>query len=564
MVGTGGSRMGRLGIVLAFAFLMIATAAWAGKAEVRSSAARKGPRPQARGRGAGASRSGGVLLGDSSVERRVGRGAAGTLEVFRFVGKRTGTATSISVFVASHSTARVLKAGLYGGKGRRPGSLLSSGSVSFLRARRWNTIEIGSTAVFAGRSYWVAVLAEHGRVVFRDRRDGGCVGARSSVVRLGALPSRVRKVRRLRACPISAFASGTFGTVSGGQPGPPAKAPGGPGGHAVDGKPASLTAPSIVGVSRQGDALSASTGSWSNSPTSYAYQWRDCDASGGSCQNISGASSSTYMVQSSDVGDTIDVVVTASNAGGSGSASSAPSAVVTTTVSIVQPVGDPLGRSWTEVFDDEFNGTSIDASRWVAVNGWGNNNVTSNAKNCTESGGSLVLALPGDGTGCDLYSSEKDGAGPNAVTLNVGDYVEARIFFPGPGTTPTSTIDNWPAFWAYDGSGNWNAGENDIAEALGHMEYNYHSTSTNSSGRAPSLSPAGEWGNSWHVYGIYRAATQVEVFYDGVLIGTVATSDNGGPESIMFTSGKTDACCGAPAVYGPAGNVLVDWVREWN
>ena len=224
----------------------------------------------------------------------------------------------------------------------------------------------------------------------------------------------------------------------------------------------------------------------------------------------------------------------------------------------------PLGRSWAEVFDDEFNGTSIDASRWVAVNGWKNNNVTSSGKNCTEGGGSLVLALPGDGTGCDLYSSQIDGAGPNAVSLNVGDYVEARIFFPGPGTTPTSTIDNWPAFWAYDGSGNWNAGENDIAEALGHMEYNYHSTSTNSSGRAPSLSPAGEWGNSWHVYGIYRAATQVEVFYDGVLIGTVATSDNGGLESIMFTSGKTDACCGAPAVYGPAGNVLVDWVREWN
>ena len=132
--------------------------------------------------------------------------------------------------------------------------------------------------------------------------------------------------------------------------------------------------------------------------------------SGGSCQDISGAGSSSYTVQSSDVGDTIDVVVTASNAGGSGSASSAPSAVVTTAVSILQPVGDPLGRSWTEVFDDEFNGTSIDKSRWVALNGWGNNNVTSSAKNCTESGGDLVLALPGDGTGCDLYSGQADGA----------------------------------------------------------------------------------------------------------------------------------------------------------
>ena len=252
--------MRRLGIVLAFAFLVIAAAAWAGVVDVRWSAARRSPRPLARGRGVDASRFGGVLLGDGSVESRVGREAAGTLEVFRFVGKRTGMATSIAVFVGSRSTARVLKAGLYGGRGRGLGSLLSSGSVSFPRARRWNTIGIGSTAVYAGRSYWVAVLAERGGVFFRDRRDGGCVAARSGVVRLGALPSRVRRVRRLRACPISAFASGTIGAVSGGQPGPPAKAPAGPGGHGVDGAPASLTAPSIAGAARQGSVLSASTG----------------------------------------------------------------------------------------------------------------------------------------------------------------------------------------------------------------------------------------------------------------------------------------------------------------
>ena len=323
--------------------------------------------------------------------------------------------------------------------------------------------------------------------------------------------------------------------------------------------PANTELPVISGTAEQGDTLTATNGSWSGSPTSYSYQWQDCDTSGNNCTVIAGATLSSYVLTSGDVGDTIRAVVTASNAGGSGSASSAQSAVVTTAVSIVQPVGDPLGRAWTEVFDDEFNGTSIDKSRWVALNGWGNNNVTSNAKNCSESGGNLILALPGDGTGCDLYSSQKDGAGANAHDLLVGDYLEARIWFPGPGSSPTSTLDNWPAFWAYDGSGNWLAGENDIAEALGHMEFNYHSTGQNST-----ASPPGNWGNSWHVYGIYRSATQVQVFYDGVLVETLATSDNGGPESIMFTSGVTDACCGAPAVYGPAGNVLVDWVREWN
>lgn len=226
-----------------------------------------------------------------------------------------------------------------------------------------------------------------------------------------------------------------------------------------------------------------------------------------------------------------------------------------------QPVGDPLGKTWTQTFDDEFNGTSIDPTKWVALSGWGNNNVTSDPKNCTESGGYLILALPGDGTGCDLYSSQTYGAGANAVALNVGDYIEADMWFPGPGTGPTSTIDNWPAFWAYDGSGNWNGGENDIAEALNVMEYNYDSTNGPHNG---SLSPPGNWGNSWHVYGVYRDTSQVEVFWDGVNVGNLPTGDDGAPEPIMFTSGASDSCCGAPTVTGPAGNVLVDWIRDWH
>jgi hypothetical protein len=215
---------------------------------------------------------------------------------------------------------------------------------------------------------------------------------------------------------------------------------------------------------------------------------------------------------------------------------------------------------WTEVFNDEFNGTSVNTSKWVALNGWKNNNVTSSAKNCTERGGNLVLALPGNGTGCDLYSSRKYGAGASAHALLVGDYLEARIWFPGRGTTPTSTCDNWPAFWAYDGSGNWLAGENDIAEGFGHMEVNYHSTTAN----ATVASPPGRWCNSWHVYGIYRATKQIQAFYDGVRVATYSTSDNGGPQPIMFTSGASASCCGAPTLTSPAGNVRVDWVREWN
>ena len=72
--------------------------------------------------------------------------------------------------------------------------------------------------------------------------------------------------------------------------------------------------------------MAASTGSWSGSPSSYGYQWQDCASS---CADISGATGSSYGLQASDVGDTVDVVVTATNAGGSSAATSGKTAAVT-------------------------------------------------------------------------------------------------------------------------------------------------------------------------------------------------------------------------------------------
>ena len=92
--------------------------------------------------------------------------------------------------------------------------------------------------------------------------------------------------------------------------------------------PTNTAAPQTSGTTTQGQTLSASKGSWANSPTSYGYQWQDCNSSGGSCSNVSGATSANYTLTANDVGDTMRVVVTASNAGGSNSASSAASATV--------------------------------------------------------------------------------------------------------------------------------------------------------------------------------------------------------------------------------------------
>jgi streptogramin lyase/type II secretory pathway pseudopilin PulG len=93
--------------------------------------------------------------------------------------------------------------------------------------------------------------------------------------------------------------------------------------------PSNTAAPAISGSYTGGQALTASTGTWSGSPSSYAYQWSDCEASGEGCTDIAGATSSSYTLTGSDVGDTIAVVVTARSASGEASkASTTPSPVV--------------------------------------------------------------------------------------------------------------------------------------------------------------------------------------------------------------------------------------------
>src|SRR5262249_10843413 len=66
--------------------------------------------------------------------------------------------------------------------------------------------------------------------------------------------------------------------------------------------PANTGSPTVSGTAQDGKTLSASTGSWSGSPTSYAYQWQRCDTTGAACSPLAGATSASYAAQTADVG----------------------------------------------------------------------------------------------------------------------------------------------------------------------------------------------------------------------------------------------------------------------
>jgi hypothetical protein len=93
--------------------------------------------------------------------------------------------------------------------------------------------------------------------------------------------------------------------------------------------PVNTVLPAITGTAAQGQTLTASAGTWTGSPTSFAYQWLRCDASSSNCVTISGATTSSYLPGASDVSSRLRVRVTATNSGGSTAAQSATTAVVT-------------------------------------------------------------------------------------------------------------------------------------------------------------------------------------------------------------------------------------------
>jgi hypothetical protein len=84
----------------------------------------------------------------------------------------------------------------------------------------------------------------------------------------------------------------------------------------IPGVPANSVAPGISGATSQGSTLTATTGSWTNSPTGFTYQWRR-DA-----VDISGATAPTYSIVGLDLGHSITARITATNSFGSNSATS--------------------------------------------------------------------------------------------------------------------------------------------------------------------------------------------------------------------------------------------------
>jgi beta-glucanase (GH16 family) len=185
----------------------------------------------------------------------------------------------------------------------------------------------------------------------------------------------------------------------------------------------------------------------------------------------------------------------------------------------------PRAVTYQLIWSDEFNGSSVDGSKWnIDVGNPGVNNEKEyyQAANVTESGGNLVITAKQQSVGGQPYTSAKLNTS-GKLSVQYGR-IEARIQLP-------MVTGTWPAFWMLGnniGTVGWpNCGEIDIMEhvnttntILGTMHWNggnghvqYGSSTTTSPG-------------SFHIYAVQWDSNSINWYVDNTLYATGNIANN--------------------------------------
>jgi hypothetical protein len=105
--------------------------------------------------------------------------------------------------------------------------------------------------------------------------------------------------------------------------------------------PRSTVAPTITGTATAGQTLTVTNGTWAGNAATYTRQWLRDGAT------IGGATATTYVLQSADVGHVITCRVTATNSTGAVSATSNATASIAAAAPVNAGVGDQIVPSPT-------------------------------------------------------------------------------------------------------------------------------------------------------------------------------------------------------------------------
>ena len=200
------------------------------------------------------------------------------------------------------------------------------------------------------------------------------------------------------------------------------------------------------------------------------------------------------------------------------------------------------GQNWNLVWQDEFNNSSLDTSKWIHeigtgsqynLWGWGNNELQYYQPGNTEIyNGTLKIIAKEEPSGItDNWGVTKYFSSSRITTKSLHDFkfgkIQARI----------KTLNGegfWPAFWMLPTNGSWPCdGEIDIMEQWGNNGNTSVSTGAAHLGNCPYSQSAhfynsfnyniasGSYADDFHIYEIRWQQDKISWFIDNVLVYTV-------------------------------------------
>jgi prepilin-type N-terminal cleavage/methylation domain-containing protein len=298
------------------------------------------------------------------------------------------------------------------------------------------------------------------------------------------------------------------------------------------GAPVNLTLPSISGSPSDGATETASVGTWSQSPTSFSFQWLLCPTTLGiGCVTISGATADTYVVAGADVGSYLEVEVTASNAVGSGTATSQPTAQIGAATG---NTGSPPGNITAPAISGQ---PYANYSTLIGTSGtWSNSpsSYTYQWLRCTDQLGQNCASIPG--ATVPVYSP---------VTADIGDYIELQV-----------------TAWNTYGSASATSQPTNEVMSMVPANTSVPAISGQPYGTVTLTASPGSWTNSPTGYG-YQWETCTDATMDSCsaiskaygTTFTVSTSDEGDYIAVVVRAsnayGQSSASSGPTLIYGP-------------
>ncbi|NCD70781.1 family 16 glycosylhydrolase [Mucilaginibacter agri] len=184
----------------------------------------------------------------------------------------------------------------------------------------------------------------------------------------------------------------------------------------------------------------------------------------------------------------------------------------------------PRAATYQLVWSDEFDGSSVDGSKWNIDNG--NPNVNNEkeyyqAANAAVTGGNLVITAKKQSVGGQPYTSAKlNTSGKFSVQYG---RIEARIKMP-------MVQGTWPAFWMLGsniGSVGWpQCGEIDIMEHVNTSNTILGTMHWNNNGHVQYGSSTNTTPGDYHVYAVEWDASGIRWYVDNTLYVTGNTANN--------------------------------------